>query len=110
MHYYRLDLADEFERSSLRRIASLIHGLPPGSALNRDGRMWTQDHELLALIVEQADSRLATLTVMQADKPSRSKVPPPMVMRHPDRQDTTQEKEPVPVASRAKIAALFAGR
>lgn len=75
-----------------------MQGLPPESALHRDGKMWTQANELAALVVEKVEARLYGLTAMQAKHPGD--VEKPISIVHPQRP----KPEPKP-RNRAKTVA-----
>ena len=83
-----------------------ITSLPPDAAFSRKGKMWTQEHELLALTVEKLEMRMSQLAVMWADKNSQGKIPPPIAITHPDRPEQPKAKKKVGPAG---IAALFGG-
>lgn len=86
----------------------LIQGLPPDAAFSRRGRMWTQSHELEALLVEKADMRLYQLVAMQADKASQKNIAKPVQITHPDRPESAPE--PKKLAGPEDLARMFGGR
>jgi hypothetical protein len=58
--------------------------------------------------VDKIESRLATLAVMWADEKSKRKIPPPIVVTHPDRPEAA--KAPKKTVGPAGVAKLFGGR
>ncbi len=86
----------------------LITGLPPDAAFHRRGEMWTQTHELLALVADSVEARLATLAVMWADDKSKRKVPPPITVTHHGRPK--REKPAKKTVSPSQLAGLLGGR
>lgn len=57
-------------------------------------------------MVEKVDSRLATLTVIQVDKSDKGKVPPPIVVTHPDRPKAPPKKKRIGAAG---LMSVFGG-
>jgi hypothetical protein len=91
-------------------MCALVNGLPPDSALHRRGRMWTEAHELAAMLVESVEARLSTLIVMQADEKSKRKVPPPLGVTHPDRPKREQAKQQRRVVGVSDLEQMFGER
>lgn len=101
-----MDLRVEWDTIGCRRLWVLVQGLPPDSAFYRQGKLWTQAHELTALAVEKLEHRLSTLAVMWADEKSKGRIPPPIVITHPDRPQPPPKKKSV---SPGALMSLFGG-
>lgn len=102
-HYYRLDLRHEVITAGCRRLWALVRGLPPDSALRRDGRMWTQANEIAAVALERADVwgwRLTTATkafkrvpeMPRFDHPDRPRPKPAEVAASAERRMSTPQE------------------
>lgn len=91
---------------SVRRLCALVRGLPPDSALNRNGAMWTTQHEIAALALERAEMWWQVQIGMNAAK--GSKLPEGIGISHPDRPKP--EPEPKPKAMSARDIAGMMGR
>lgn len=93
----------------LRRFNALVMGLPPESAVWRQGRLWTQTHELLASIYERQDHWGSALVQMSGRVLKDGAKPPPvMQITHPDRVVVEPEKKKP--ASFEDVARMFGGR
>lgn len=77
-----MDLRFEFGSIGCRRLWVLIAGLPPDAAIRRDGKVWTDHHELAARHIEQDAGLLRTIAEALGVK---FRGPPPEPIRHPDR-------------------------
>jgi hypothetical protein len=104
-----MDLRVEACVSGCRRLWALIRGLPPGSAVHRDGKMWSQQDELLATIIERGDHWGHWQTVgTRAFK--RGQVPVLPRIEHPDRSVPEPMPDPEPRISTREEVARFMGR
>lgn len=93
----------------LRRFHALVMGLPPEAALWRQGRLWTQTHELLASIFERQEHWGSALVQMSGRVLKDGAKPPPvMQITHDDRPVRQDEKKKV--ASLDEVARMFGGR
>lgn len=104
--YYRLDLRHEVQVTGVRRLAALVRGLPPDSALRRDGAAWTQADELAAVAIERAEMWNLQLVAMWAAK--GSKLPDAIEITHPDRKPPTPEPRRRATTDPATIRRFFA--
>ncbi len=94
---------------TLRRLHVLVMGLPPGSALWRRGRIWTQAHELQATGIERMEKWMSSLLWMQGRVMKDGAKPPPVIeFSHPDRVSVEPEKKKP--ASFEDVARMFGGR
>jgi hypothetical protein len=94
----------------VRRLRSLIRGLPVDSALRRaanpTGWAWTTDTELLADLVELADTNLKMF--LRANTEKGTLIPDPIHVPRPwERTDVQPQAEP---PDPAKVQQFFAGR
>lgn len=90
---------------SVRRLCALVRGLPPDSALHRNGAKWTTQHEIAALAVERADMWWQVWVGMNAAK--GSKLPEGIGITHPDRPKPEREKRSKKALSARQIAGLM---
>ena len=97
-------------RIGLRRLRSLIDGLPPQGALHRaadpEGWDWRNDEELLATLIEMVDygNRLSWAAITRS-----SRIPDPMIqIRRPNMP--VQVVKPKRKATYEETIAFFTGR
>lgn len=99
----------EVQSAGVRRLWALIDGLPPDSALRRQGRMWTQAHELAALFIERQEHWGSSLVQMSGRVLKDGAKPPPGIqITHKDRPERDVQKKKV--ASLDEVARMFGGR
>lgn len=97
------------QTAGCRRLWALIAGLPPDSAFRRQGRVWTQAHELAAVGIERAEHWGSALVQMSGRVLKDGAKPPPGIqITHPDRPEAVPEKKKT--ASAADLARMFGGR
>ncbi len=93
-----------------RRLSVLIEGLPPDSALHRDGRMWTMADEIAAVAIEDASAWQRLAISIHLDDRNKKKLPDATVLKHPDRRVAEPaRKERKVVSGPAEIARLLGG-
>ena len=85
---------------------ALVQGLPPGSAVARDGKSWIPEHEFAALAVERADMWFHVLAQTMGAKASA--LPAPMAFSHPDRVVLDPEAKPKRLSDAAAVSRFFA--
>jgi hypothetical protein len=85
LHYYKTDLRQALwghEKVGVRRLAALVHGLPPTSAVFRaNSAAWDDETELAAVQVELTHSLLRTLIAVNSKKGAQ--LPDPLRIPRP---------------------------
>lgn len=69
----------------VRRLLALIDGLPPDSAVGRDGKAWTRQDEIAATAVERSELWSGIQAQMWGAK--ARDLPPTIGFQHPDRKE-----------------------
>lgn len=82
--------------------------MPPDSAFHRQGRLWTQAHELAATHIERGEHWGSALVQMSGRTLKDGAEPPPGIkITHPDRPEAVPDKKTVSVAD---LALMLGGR
>lgn len=97
-----------------RRLVVLAYGLPPESMTRRQGRVWTQEHELLAVVAERVEAwgRSHALLLLGLGGVKKHDLPDfgdSLHFDHPDRGDAKAEPTPKRNSTPDERVRFFAG-
>lgn len=89
-------------------MVALVESLPPDSALRRGGRMWTEENELAATLIDRNEHWMSLL-VQMSGKTLKDGAKPPAGIRitHPDRRERDAAADKPAKASPREVAERF---
>lgn len=87
----------------------LVNALPPDSAFGRQGKQWTQAHELAAVLIDR-NEHWGSFLVQMSGRALKDGAKPPESIQITHRDRPVPESEKKKPASLDEIARMFGGR